>query len=171
MRKSRVFIAAITVLISLSTLFSSCASSQTALSAVPVPTAPRSNLPFALNRGDFYFSIYGKPSFLLSRNPTAKYGYEFSTLLEWARQGGTKILRIHIGGGWSDDPCINPDWSVNERWARKWDGFFDQAQADRIYIIPVFGVWADWNNGLPADVFHFWQYNPLQSILRIGRPT
>ena len=167
-KKNPAFFTVISILILSSTVFSSCASSPTAPAAESVPTAPRSILPFALNRGDFYFSIYGKPSFLLTRNPTSQYEHEFSTLLEWARQGGTKILRIHLMGGWSGDPYINPDWSVNERWARKWDGIFDQAQADGIYIIPVFGVWADWNNGLPADVFHSWQYNPLN--VRNGGP-
>jgi hypothetical protein len=63
--------------------------------------------------------------------------------------------------GWLGDQWINQDWSVNEKWAQDWDGFFDRAQADGIYVIPVFGVWADWNDGTPDWGNAFWKNNPL----------
>jgi hypothetical protein len=176
-RNSHTFITIFVVLNALSIL-SSCVPSPTATSTLSPTTIPRTtssptatiaptvtNTPvpfpvFTLSPGDFYFSIDGKQSFLLSRNITGKTQDDFYTLLEWAHRGGTKVIRIHLTHGWWGDPWINRDWSVNEKWARDWDGFFEQAQADGIYVIPVFGVWADWNNGKPAD-FHFWQYNPL----------
>ncbi len=40
----------------------------------------------------------------------------------------------------------------------------NQAQADGIYVIPVFGVWADWNNGKPDYGSPLWQYNPLNQV-------
>ena len=116
-----------------------------------------------VKQGDFYFSIDGKPSFILSRNITGKTKEDFSTLLEWAHQGGTKVIRVHLTHGWWGDPWINKDWSVDEKWAQDWDSFFDQAQADGIFVIPVFSVWADWNNGKPDWGSPFWQYNPLNS--------
>ena len=133
--------------------------------ALPSLTASATHLPLppiSLKPGDNYFTQAGQPTFILTRNITGKTQADFSTLLEWAHQGGTRIIRIHIITGWGV-PCINPDWSVNETWARDWDGFFDQAQADGIFVMPVFGVWADWNDVRPVDVFHFWQYNPLNA--------
>jgi hypothetical protein len=132
--------------------------------ASPMPTATPIPLPELTQKpGDFYFSEDGQPTFILSRNPTGKTQADFDAVLDWTHQGGSKVIRIHLTHGWWGDPWINKDWSVNEKWAQDWDRFFDQAQADRIYVIPVFGVWADWNNGLPADVYHFWQYNPLNT--------
>jgi hypothetical protein len=132
----------------------------------PSPTVTPASTPIpvlTLQAGNSYFSIDGTPSFILSRNPTGKTQSDFDTVLEWARQGGTKVIRVHVIAGWLGDPWINPDWSVNEKWARDWDGFFDRAQADGIYVIPVFGVWADWNDGTPDWGNAFWKNNPLNS--------
>ncbi len=129
------------------------------------PTVTPTSVPFpvlALNPGENYFSIDGKPSFLLSRNITGKNQDDFDTLLEWAHQGGSKIIRVHLTHGWWGDPWINKDWSVNEKWAQDWDRFFDKAQADGIYVIPVFGVWADWNNGTPDWGSPLWQVQPVE---------
>jgi hypothetical protein len=132
----------------------------------PSPTAVPTATPFpalTLQAGDSYFRVDGTPSFLLSRNPTGKTQADFDTALDWARQGGTRVVRVHIMAGWLGDPWINQDWSVNEKWAQDWDGFFDRAQADGIYVIPVFGVWADWNDGTPDWGNAFWKNNPLNS--------
>jgi hypothetical protein len=127
-----------------------------------VPTSTPIPLPdLTLHPGDFYFSFSGKPAFILSRNPTGKTQADFDTVLDWAHEGGSKVIRVHLTHGWWGDPWINKDWSVNKKWAQDWDGFFDQAQTDGIYVIPVFGVWADWNNGTPDWGSPFWQYNPL----------
>jgi hypothetical protein len=141
---------------------------ETATPAAPTltpaltPTPNVTSLPsLTLKPGDSYFSLDGKQSFVLSRNPTGKTLEDFDTVLDWARQGGTRVLRVHLTHGWWGDPWINKDWSVDEAWARDWDGFFDRAQADGIYVIPVFGVWADWNNGAPDWGSPFWKYNPM----------
>lgn len=132
----------------------------------PVPTAEPSLVPaslpeITLGQGGFYFSVDGRQEYLLSRNVTGKTREDFTTLLEYARQGGTKLLRIHLTHGWWGDPWINKDWTVNEKWAQNWDWFFDQAEADGIYVLPVFAVWADWNTGKPDYGSPLWQYNPL----------
>lgn len=166
------------LLISLCLLLASCASGQGSESPVPAkteqaapPVISATNTPTAipfpqlsLASGDYYFSLSGKPTFILSRNPTGKTQTDFDTVLDWAHQGGTRVIRVHLTHGWwGGDPWINQDWSVNEKWAQNWDGFFDQAQADGIYVIPVFGVWADWNNGSPDWGSSLWQYNPLNT--------
>ena len=134
-------------------------STQIATAAATATVIPFSSL--TLKPGDFYFSLDGQPVFTLSRNLTGKTQEDFATLLEWAHQGGTKLIRVHLTHGWWGDPWINPDWSVDEKWAKNWDWFFSQAQADGISVMPVFGVWADWNNGKPDLGSPFWQYNPM----------
>jgi hypothetical protein len=128
----------------------------TTATPIPFPT-------LTLQPGDSYFRVDGRPTFILSRNPTGKTQADFDAALDWAHQGGSKLIRVHLTHGWWGDPWINKDWSVNETWARDWDGFFDQAQRDGISVIPVFGVWADWNNGTPDWGSPLWQYNPLNS--------
>ncbi|CAG0935027.1 hypothetical protein TFLX_03851 [Thermoflexales bacterium] len=135
--------------------------------ATPISRAPTATplpLPtFTLKSGDFYFSIADRPSFIFSRNPTGKTQADFDTVLEWAHQGGSRLIRVHLTHGWWEDPWINPDGTVNETWAKDWERFFDQAAADGIYLIPVFGVWADWNNGTPDWGSPLWLYNPLNA--------
>jgi len=136
------------------------------ITPLPMPTATSTSIPFpslSLPKGNNYFSIDDIPTFILSRNPTGKNATDFNTVLEWAHEGGTRIIRVHITHGWWSDPWINKDWSVNEKWAQNWDGFFDQAQAYGIYVIPVFAVWADWNDGTPDWGSPLWQYNPLNT--------
>ncbi len=90
------------------------------------PTSTVTPVPFpkfSLDHRDNYFSLDGKPSFILSRNPTGKIKADFDTLLDWAHQGGSKVIRVHLTHGWWADPWINKDWTVNEKWAQDWDGF------------------------------------------------
>jgi hypothetical protein len=100
--------------------------------ATPAPMAA-----FGLERGDLYFNLDGKQSFVLSRNLTGKSQDDFNTLLEWAHLGGAQVIRVHLTHGWWGDPWINPDWSVNEKWAQDWDGLFDQAQNDGYSIYSI----------------------------------
>ncbi len=132
--------------------------------ATAVPTATSIPLPaITLRKGDFYFSVAGRPSFLYARNPTGKTQADFDTLLDWTRQAGSKLIRVHLTQGWWGDPWITKTGTINEAWAKNWDRLFDQADASGIYIIPVFGVWADWNNGAPDYGGALWQYNPLNA--------
>jgi len=133
---------------------------SSAATANPTPT-PVPLQPFSLKPGDFYFSVDGQNQFTLSRNLTGKTQEDFDTILEWAHKGGTKLIRLHLTHGWWGDPWIQKDWTVNEKWAQDWDGFFNRAQANGISVIPVFGVWADWNTGTPDWGSALWMYNPL----------
>jgi hypothetical protein len=172
-RNGHTFVIIVVGLTTGSIILPSCAPHLTAMPTLPptaiiaptvTPTIAPTPVPFpavTLNPGDSYFSIDGRQSFLLSRNITGKTWDDLHTLLEWAHQGGSKVVRVHLTHGWWGDPWINKDWSVNEKWAQDWDRFFDEAQADGISVIPVFGVWADWNNGTPDWGSPLWQYNPL----------
>jgi hypothetical protein len=120
--------------------------------------------PISLKSGENYFSIDGTPSILYNRNITGLNAEDFATMLEWAHSGGTKLLRLHVISGWWGSPWTKGDGKVNPDWFKVWDQFFDDAEADGIYVMPVFGVWADWNTGKPDLGGAFWQYNPINTV-------
>jgi hypothetical protein len=126
------------------------------------PVATKMPLPqISLGKGENYFSIEGRPAFIYGRNITGITPDDFGTMLKWARSGGTKILRLHLTFGWWGTPWAKGDGKVNPDWFTVWDKFFDEAESAGMYIMPVFGVWADWNSGQPDLGGALWQYNPL----------
>jgi hypothetical protein len=142
-------------------------SSSTALPSTQVPayitpsqvftaTATGTHLPeITLKKGDFYFNVDGKPSFFFSRNIAGYKQVHYKTFLDWSRIGGSKVARIQLdslGMGYTSTG------DVDENWALQWDQIFDMAQADGIYILPVFSGWFDWNAGTGYST---WKSNPL----------
>jgi hypothetical protein len=117
---------------------------------IPFPT-------LTLKPGENYFSIDGKPGFIFSRNIA---GYEqdhYNTFLDWMKTGGSKLARIQLdslGMGYTSSG------GVDENWAAQWDRVFDKAEADGIYILPVFSGWFDWNSGTGYST---WKSNPLNA--------
>ena len=155
--------------VSTSTVMANAVPASTATAnAVPTSTVTANTVPtdnplpeLIWKPGDRYFSLNGKPAMIFARNVTGRTREDFATALEWARQGGTRVIRIHLTSGWWGDPWMNKDWTVDEKWAQDWEWFFDQALADGIFVLPVFGVWFDWNNDIPNFGGGLWQYNPL----------
>jgi hypothetical protein len=128
--------------------------------AAPKPTATATSIPLpvlTLKPGDFYFSLDGKPGFIFSRNIA---GYEpdhYNTFLDWMKTGGSQLARIQLdslGMGYTGSG------GVDENWAAQWDRVFDKAEADGIYILPVFSGWFDWNSG---SGYSTWKSNPLNA--------
>jgi hypothetical protein len=129
-----------------------------------IPSATATPLAdISIDRGQFYFSVGDTPTFLLGRNPTGIKQADFDPLLEWTKNSGSKLVRVHLTHGWWDTPWITNTGQVNESWVKNWEGFFDQAAADGIYVMPVFAIWADWNSGKPDLGSDGWKYNPLNT--------
>jgi len=108
-----------------------------------------------LKPGDFYFSVDGQTSFIFSRNIGGYQLIHYDTFLDWSKTGGSKFARIQLdslGMGYT----ITGE--VDQGWAAHWDQVFDKAQADGIYILPVFSGWFDWNAG---SGYSTWKSNPL----------
>lgn len=116
-----------------------------------------------LQRGEFYFRLDGKPAFLLGRNPAGWRQPQFATLLRWAGESGERIARIQIVTG---NRVRGRPGEVDEAWARWWDQVFDMAEQNGVYVLPVFGVWADWNDGSTGQTFAFWPRNIFNVALR-----
>jgi hypothetical protein len=146
----------------LSLILSSCSPAPT---VTPTPKATARATPTAvslpkltLKTGDNYFSVDGTPSFIFSRN-IAGYGpNDYQTFLDWMRTGGSRVARIQLdslGMGYT------PTGALDQAWAAQWDRIIDSARVDGIYIMPVFGVWYDWNDG---NGYSTWKSNPLNAV-------
>lgn len=108
-----------------------------------------------LKPGDFYFSVDGRTSFIFSRNIAGYQQVHYDTFLDWSKAGGSKFARIQLdslGMGYTMTGEVDPTW------AHQWELIFDKAQADGIYILPVFSGWFDWNAG---SGYSTWAKNPL----------
>jgi hypothetical protein len=128
--------------------------------STPTQTAPATAIAISfpsltLKPGDFYFSVDGQTSFIFSRNIAGYQLVDYETFLDWSRAGGSKFARIQLdslGMGYTKTGEVDQSWAV------KWDQVFDKAQADGIYILPVFSGWFDWNAG---SGYSTWKSNPL----------
>ncbi len=124
----------------------------------PKPTATPIPLPtLTLKPGDNYFSIDGKPGFIFLRNISGYTQDHYNTFLDSMKTGGSQIARIQLdsyGMGYTSSG------GVDESCAAKWEQVFDKAEADGIYILPVFSGWFDWNSGTGYST---WKSNPLNA--------
>jgi hypothetical protein len=124
---------------------------------ISIPNLTATSIPIpkiTLKKGDFYFSIDDRQSFLYSQNVAGSETSNYYQFLGRTGAGGSKFVRIHLdsfGMGYLKTGI------VDEFWALKWESVFDKAASDGINAIPVFGVWYAWNN---KDNM-FWKNNPL----------
>ncbi len=125
----------------------------TTTQAAPATAIPLPSL--TLKPGDFYFSVDGQTSFIFSRNIGGYQLIHYDTFLDWSKAGGSKFARIQLD---SMGMGYTKTGEVDQGWAAQWDQVFDKAQADGIYILPVFSGWFDWNAGSGYSV---WKSNPL----------
>lgn len=123
------------------------------------------NLPeITLHKGEFFFRVNGRPSFLLGHNLSVASEEELRVLLAQIAQSGERIVRIQITS--SRRPRGTRE--VDEAWALWWDHVFDLAAQNGLYVLPVFSQWGDWNDGgndgTPL-VWHYWEQNPFNAAL------
>jgi hypothetical protein len=123
------------------------------------PTATPLPLPALIFKpGEFYFSLEGSPAFIFSRNLAGYQPLDYEIFLDWSRTGGSSFTRIQLdslGMGYTYTGA------VDEVWAAKWERVFSLAEADGIYILPVFSGWFDWNAGTGYST---WKNNPMNQV-------
>lgn len=129
---------------------------------VGVPGHAQTLKPATLPLGEYYFRVDGTPRFLLGRNPTGWQTTQFEPLLRWAHDSGEKMVRIHLTAGM---PPHGQAGQVDEAWAKSWEQVFDMAAANGLYVLPVFGVWSDWNDGSGGVAYHRWDKNDYNAAL------
>jgi hypothetical protein len=135
-----------------------------AASDTPIPTPTTDPLPpVSLLKGDFYFTVNGKPGFIFSRNLAGIQPGDYETLLRMTRDQGDLLVRINVdnlaawgihGYGYNSSGDVLADWSAN------WEKFFTTAESYGIYVMPYFTGWACWN----TTGFSGWANNPFNSV-------
>jgi hypothetical protein len=180
MKRSNIFKSIFALIILASLLLSGCTPTPTAVPTAPatgipvtiptyVSTNPNSTqiataaatatvIPFpslTLKPCDFYFNVDGKTSFIFSRNIAGYHPVDYGIFLDWSKAGGSKFARIQLD---SMGMGYTKTGEVDQGWATQWDQVFDKAQADGIYVLPVFSGWFDWNAG---SGYSTWKSNPL----------
>jgi hypothetical protein len=174
----------VTIIVSVCLFLSSCTLKTTAAptstasaatlvpSVSPIPTFTQALVPSAtlnplpaltLTPGDTFFSLNGKPTVFFSRNIGSPNQADYTTVLGMAHAQGDLVVRMdttnatmggHDGYGYTSTGEIREDWSKN------WEQFFDQAEAEGMYVIPTFTGWVNWNN----QGFSNWGNNPFRSV-------
>jgi hypothetical protein len=114
---------------------------------------------FELLPGDNYFRMDGRPAFVLGRNPVGMNPKAYEDNFRHAAAAGERFMRIHF-------TFIPPSERVGEIDAgmlQSWDAVLDAAEKNGLAMLPVLGVWADWNDGSKKETWHTWDKNPYNA--------
>jgi hypothetical protein len=129
-----------------------------------VPTATPVPLPAVTWKpGDAYFSVDGTQRFVFLRNVAGITPADYTRELDLARQAGTLIVRVGTDNSAMSGPRgfgYTSGGDIVESWSASWEGFFDEAEARGIYVIPFFTGWGNWNTKEKGGA---WDFNPLNS--------
>jgi hypothetical protein len=109
--------------------------------------------------GDAYFTVGGVKRPILTRNITGESKSEILGFLDQAAAAGVTLVRMHVMQGLGQG--ARPDGTLDPTWAAGWDEILSHARARRLYVMPVLGVWADWNDTNPD--FQNWHNNPFNT--------
>jgi hypothetical protein len=82
-----------------------------------------------------------------------------------AAAAGERFVRIHFTFSPPNEKAGKIDAGV----LKSWDEVLDAAEKHGLAVLPVLGVWADWNDGSRKETWHRWHENPFNS--RRGGPA
>ena len=132
--------------------------SSTAAQAAPSETA----FPvFELRQGERYFRVDGVPTFLLGRNPVGTNPEAFAEHFRNAAAADERLMRIHF----TYSPAGERAGEIHPDMLKAWDAVLDGADQRRLGVLPVFGIWSDWNDGSRGETWHLWGKNPFNATL------
>ena len=123
---------------------------------VPVGGAPR----FLLRPGECFFSVEGQTSFVLGRNPAGMNPQAYDDHFRHAAEAGERFMRIHF----TYIPPNEKAGEIDPGMLQSWDAILDAAERRSLAVLPVLGVWADWNNGSNKELWHRWDANPFNVV-------
>jgi hypothetical protein len=129
----------------------------------PVPAAQSNTISpvFELRKGDHYFRVGGTPTFVLGRNPVGVNSQAFEEHFQNAAAAGEKFMRIHF----TYSPAGEKAGEIHPDMLKMWDAVLDAAEKNNLAVLPVFGIWSDWNDGSHGETWHLWEKNPFNAIL------
>ncbi len=117
------------------------------------PERPR----LELRAGEKYFRVGGLPAFVLGRNPAGKNPRAYNAHFQSAARAGEGFMRIHFTFSPRGEKAGQIDGAV----LQGWDKILNSAEKHGLAVLPVLGVWADWNDGSRKETWHAWGKNPF----------
>ena len=117
--------------------------------------APR----FTLRSGEKYFRVDGQPGFVLGRNPVGISPNAYDDHFRHAAAAGERLMRIHF----TFSPPSEQAGQIDPAVLKGWDAVLDAAEKHDLAVLPVLGVWADWNDGSHGEPWHRWDNNALNA--------
>ena len=114
---------------------------------------------FELRQGETYFRIDGKQAFVLGRNPVGMNPKAYVEHFHHAAIAGERFVRIHF----TYLPPGEKPGEVDAGMLQSWDAILDAAEKEGLTVLPVLGVWADWNDGSNKETWHAWDKNPYNA--------
>ena len=112
---------------------------------------------FELRPGENYFRVSGRPAFVLGRNPAGRNPPAFDEHFRHAAAAGEQFVRIHF----TFMPPGEKAGEIDAGMLAGWDAILDAAEKRGLAVLPVLGVWANWNDGSHKETWHQWDRNPF----------
>ena len=114
-----------------------------------------------LRKGEKFFRLESTQRLVLGRNPIAVNPDAFAEHFKNAAAAGETFMRIHF--------CYMPPdekaGEIHPNMMQFWDSALDAAEKYHLAVMPVIGVWADWNDGSKGVAWHAWEKNPFNVAL------
>lgn len=114
---------------------------------------------FELRHGERFFRADGRPVFILGRNPAGMTPKDYDEHFRHAAAAGERFVRIHFT---FFHPKEKPG-EIDAGMLTVWDSILDSAEKHQLGVLPVFGVWAEWNDGSRKETWHNWDKNPYNA--------
>jgi hypothetical protein len=122
--------------------------------------APSDDRPLLeLRAGENYFRAGGRPVFVLGRNPAATSAQGYVDHFRHAAAAGERFMRIHF----TFSPPGEKAGQIDAGMLKGWDAVLDAAEEQGLAVMPVLGVWADWNDGSRHELWHRWEKNAFNT--------
>ena len=118
---------------------------------------PKDRPRFELRPGETYFREDGRPVFVLGRNPAGMNPKVYEEHFRHAAEAGERFMRIHF----TFIPPGEKAGEIDAGMLASWDAILDAAEKHGLAVLPVLGVWADWNDGSNKETWHRWDTNPF----------
>lgn len=112
-----------------------------------------------LRPGERYFRVDGRPMFVLGRNPAGTSPEAFEDHFRHTAAAGERMVRIHF----TYSPPSEKAGEIDAGMLKAWDAILDRAEKHRMVVLPVLGVWADWNDGSNKETWHAWDKNAFNA--------
>jgi len=110
---------------------------------------------FELRPGEKFFRVNGSPAFVLGRNPVGTNALAYDEHFSNIAAAGERLVRIHF----TYMPPSEKPGEIDAGMLYVWDQILDAAENHGLAVLPVLGVWSNWNNGSGGVPMEWTQWN------------